>query len=91
MANAILGTVSFVLFLFLVLVYVTKWRLQIKDFFTGGHEADDFMPGSASAQQRRAAQIDLTNRDRELVANGWNPEDVIAARRNGIELPDKPA
>ena len=35
-------------------------------------------------------RIELTLRDRELVANGWHPDDLIAARRNGIEIPDKP-
>ena len=35
-------------------------------------------------------RIELTERDRELVANGWHPADVMAARRNGINLPDKP-
>ena len=91
MAAAILGTLGAVLFVFLVLVYVTRLRLQVKDFFTGGREADDFMPGSASAIRRRASQVELTERDRQLVANGWQPDDVIAARRNGIDLPDLPS
>jgi len=89
-ANTILGTIGVVLFLFIMLVSVTELRLRIKDSFTGGNEADDFMPGSASARRRRAGQIVTTERDRQLVANGWHPDDVIAARRNGIELPDKP-
>jgi hypothetical protein len=91
MPSAIVGTVIFVCAIFLGLAYLTKWRLQLKDLFTGGHEADDFMPGSASARRRRAAaQIEITPRDHVLVANGWHPDDVMAARRNGIELSDNP-
>ncbi len=90
MLSVILSTVIFVCAVFLGLVYLTKWRLQLKDVFTGAHEADDFMPGSASARRRRAAQIEITPRDHELVANGWHPDDVIAARTNDIELSDKP-
>jgi hypothetical protein len=89
MLNAILGTVIFVCAIFLGLVYLTKWRLQLKDLFTGGHEADDFMPHPA-ARRRRATEVQLRPRDHELVANGWHPDDVMAARRNGIELSDKP-
>ena len=44
MVDAILGTFIFVCVVFLALVYLTRWRLQIKDFFTGRHEARDFWP-----------------------------------------------
>lgn len=35
-------------------------------------------------------RYELTAHDRELVANGWHPDDVIAGRLNGFEIPDKP-
>lgn len=44
MLDAILGTFILACFVFLVLVYVTGWRLQLKDILTGGHEARDFWP-----------------------------------------------
>jgi hypothetical protein len=83
--EAILGTFTFVCAIIVALIYATKWRLQIKDLFTGGHEAEEFMP--VIPKQLR---IEVTERDHELVANGWHPDDVIAARRNGIVLPDRP-
>jgi len=84
--EALLGTLAFICMVFLALVYLTRWRLQLKDYLTGGHEAREFWRGGGTTRH-----IELTARDRELVANGWHPDDVIAARRNGIALPDKPS
>lgn len=40
---------------------------------------------------RAAAEcVPVTDRDRKLDVNGWHADDVIAARRNEIELPDAP-
>jgi predicted RNA-binding Zn-ribbon protein involved in translation (DUF1610 family) len=42
------------------------------------------------ATRAAAEGVPVTQRDRELVTNGWYADDVIAARRNEIELPDLP-
>lgn len=68
-----------------LIVFVCAWlalaRRRIRAFFYGMQGRQD---------PETTPLIEITDRDRELVANGWHPDDVIAARRNGIALPDKP-
>lgn len=80
------GVLEFVLscFVFLGLVLAVLWAFGVFGRLLLSLE------GRPLTDNPSPRLIEITARDRQLVANGWHPDDVIAARRNGIELPDRP-